>query len=163
MNAQDVIRQTAQTSMMVLNSYISDLDDAELLNRPGPGCNHIAWQLGHLITAECHLLESICPGSAATLPDGFAEKHAKDNAASDAASDFCSKQEYLDLFTRVNAATMAALEHMSEADLDAPAPEHLRPMFPTVGAIFILIATHPMMHAGQWVPVRRALDKPVLI
>jgi hypothetical protein len=29
--------------------------------------------------------------------------------------------------------------------------------------MFILIATHPMMHAGQFVPVRRALGKPVAI
>ena len=163
MNAQDAIRQTASTSMMVLNAYLSDLDDAELLHRPAPGCHAIAWQLGHLITSECRLLDSICPDSAAKLPDGFAEKHSKDNADNDQAGDFCGKQEYLELFTRVHAASMAALEQLSEADLDAPAPEDMRPMFPTVGAIFILIATHAMMHAGQWVPVRRALGKPVVI
>ncbi|QEG42419.1 DinB family protein [Roseimaritima ulvae] len=163
MNAQDVIRQTAGTSMMVVNAYLSDLDDSELCSRPGPGCNPIAWQLGHLISSECRLLDSICPGSAATLPDGFDEQHSKDNANKDQPGDFCSKQEYLDLFTRVHAASMAALEQLSEADLDAPAPEHMREMFPTVGAMFVLIATHPMMHVGQWVPARRALGKPVVI
>jgi hypothetical protein len=36
-------------------------------------------------------------------------------------------------------------------------------MFPTVGHIYLLIATHQLMHAGQFVPVRRALGKPVVI
>ena len=29
---------------MVLDRYIEDLDDADLLVRPGKGCNHLAWQ-----------------------------------------------------------------------------------------------------------------------
>jgi hypothetical protein len=36
-------------------------------------------------------------------------------------------------------------------------------MFPTMASMFILTATHPLMHAGQFVPVRRALGKPVVI
>ena len=39
----------------------------------------------------------------------------------------------------------------------------LRRRFPTVGSIFTLIATHPMMHAGQFVVVRRQLGKPIVI
>jgi hypothetical protein len=36
-------------------------------------------------------------------------------------------------------------------------------MFPTAGHIYLLIATHGLMHAGQFVPVRRKLGKPVVI
>ena len=61
MNAQDVLKTNHATSTMVLKSYVSDLTDAELMSRPGPGCNHIAWQLGHLIASECHLLETVVP------------------------------------------------------------------------------------------------------
>jgi hypothetical protein len=32
-----------------------------------------------------------------------------------------------------------------------------------MAAFYLLIANHPLMHAGQFVPVRRALDKPVVI
>ena len=32
------------TSALVLSRYVEDLSDAELMERPGPGCNHIAWQ-----------------------------------------------------------------------------------------------------------------------
>ena len=33
---------------------------------------------------------------------------------------------------------------------------------PTLGALFFLMASHEMMHAGQFTVVRRQLGKPVL-
>ena len=163
MNTQDAISTTLQTSSMVLKSYFDDLTDAELLTRPGDGCNHLAWQLGHLIASECNLLEMISPGAAAELPAGFAEQHSKEMCGEDDAAKFCSKQEYLNLFDKVHAATLAALSKCSDADLDKPGPEDFAPMFPTVGHVFVLIATHGMMHAGQFVPVRRKLGKPIVM
>lgn len=164
MNAQETIKATAATSLMVLQSYFSDLDDAELMTRPGEGCNHLAWQLGHLISSECDLLNIVKPGAAPELPAGFVDKHSKENAGVDDPAQFCTKQEYSELFAKVAAATSAALDSCSEADLDAPNPkEDWREMFPTVGAMYILIATHPMMHAGQFVPVRRKLGKPIVM
>lgn len=163
MNAKDVIRETLNLSNMVLTNYLGDLSDADLLKRPGPGCNHIAYQLGHLIASECGLLNGIQPGSAPELPAGFADQHGKQNAGSDDPARFCTKQQYLDLTAKVHAATLAVLASYPEADFAQPAPEKFRSMFPTMGSIFVLIATHPMMHAGQIVPLRRALGKPVVI
>jgi len=163
MNAQDAIRMTLETGSMVLNSYLGDLSDADLMRRPCKGCNHVAWQLGHLIASECNLLEGVQPGAAAELPAGFAEQHSKETCGEDDASKFCTKAEYLELFEKVHAATLVALEKTSEADLDAESPEQFREMFPTVGNIYVLIASHGMMHAGQLVPVRRELGKPVVI
>jgi DinB family protein len=163
MNAQDAIRTTMDISSMVLQAYIGDFTDDELMCRPAAGCNHIAWQLGHLIASECGLLEAIRPGTAAALPDGFAEAHGKEMAGSDDPDQFCSKQEYIDLNEKVRAASLAELEKSSSTDLDEPSPEQYRQMFPTVGSIFALIATHGLMHSGQFVPVRRALNKPVVI
>lgn len=163
MNAQNAIRSTMNMSSMVLKGYLGDLEDADLMNRPGEDCNHIAWQLGHLISSECHLLEAIQPGAAASLPEGFAEQHSKEMTSEDDPAKFCNKQEYLDLLEKVQAASQAALENMSEADLDEPSPEQFRGRFPTVGDIFVLIATHGMMHAGQLVPIRRKLGKPIVM
>ncbi|NOY43573.1 MAG: DinB family protein [Planctomycetes bacterium] len=163
MNANDAIQSAMDVSSMVLTSYLGDLSDADLMTRPCEGCNHLAWQLGHLIASECSLLEAICPGAAVSLPEGFAEKHSKETAGENDPSKFCTKEEYVDQLDRVRKASKAALEKVSETDLDQPSPEHLREMFPTVGVIFVLIATHGMMHAGQFVPVRRALGKPVVI
>ena len=163
MNGKEAIRDTLNFSHFVLTKYLNDFTDADLLKRPGPGSNHVAWQLGHLIASECSLLNGIRPGSAPELPAGFAEKHTKANSGSDDPANFCTKQQYLDLTEKVHAATLKLLDAFPEADFALPAPENFRKMFPTIGSIFILISTHPMMHAGQFVPVRRALGKPVVI
>jgi hypothetical protein len=163
MQTTQAIEATLGVSDMVLRSYVGDLTDSELLTRPGVGCNHIAWQLGHLIVSDCDLLESVCPGKGIALPAGFREHHSKENAASDDPSQFASKEEYLKLMDQTQAATRAALAGFTNEALDAESPEHFRGMFPTVGHIFVLIATHALMHVGQFVPVRRALGKPVVI
>lgn len=162
MDTKEAIRGAMDFSSMVFKGYLGDLEDADLMRRPGKGCNHLAWQVGHLISSEVGLLEMICPGKGAKLPDGFAEAHSKEQAGNDDAASFKSKDEYLALMDQVREATVAALGEMSDEALDAEAPEAMRGFCPTVGHMFILIGTHPMMHAGQAVPVRRELEKPVL-
>ena len=163
MNTQDAIQAAFATTDMVLTSYVSDMSDAEIMSRPAPGCNHIAWQLGHLISSEGNLLNMIKPGSAIDLPEGFAEKHSKETTGSDDASQFCSLAEYTELYKKARANSIAKISELTDAEMDAEAPEAFRSMCPTMGAVAILIASHPMMHVGQFVPVRRALDKPILI
>ena len=163
MNTKDAIKQTYGFSQMVLNGYIGDLSDEDLMQRPADGCNHIAWQLGHLISSECSLLNMVAPGAAAELPEGFADTHGKENATSDDASQFLSKAEYLELFSKTQAATFAALDGISDEDLDKPGPEQMAGFCPTVGSMFVLIGTHVMMHVGQIVPLRRKPDKPIVM
>jgi uncharacterized damage-inducible protein DinB len=163
MNAKDAIRSAANLSTTVLKAYISDLDDSDLMRRPGKGCNHLAWQLGHLISSEVHLLNCVAPGKGTELPPGFADAHSKASASSDDPAGFHVKQTYVGLFDEVRAASLAALEAYAQSDLDKPAPEDFRDFCPTMGDLFMLIATHPMMHAGQFVVVRRQLGKPILI
>ncbi len=163
MDAKAAIKETLGLSSMVLSSYIDDFTDDELMQRPGPGCNHVAFQLGHLISSACSLLNAIQAGAAPELPAGFEDKHAKENATSDSRSDFLTKERYQELARQVHNAVTACLDAWPEAQLDDPSPEQFRNMFPTMGSLFLLIATHPMMHAGQFVPLRRALGKPVVI
>jgi hypothetical protein len=163
MNAKDAIRSMMEMSWSILGRYVADLDDGDLLHRPGTGCNHLAWQLGHLITAEVGILNAVCPGAGPELPAGFAEQHDKSTVASDDPKKFCTKQEYVDLTKKVHEASVVALTKLPDADLDKPAPESFKQMFPTVGAVLMLIAAHPLMHAGQFVPVRRALGKPIVM
>lgn len=161
MNAIDTIKATYDTSMMVLSAYVADFNDADLMHRPGSDCNHLAWQMGHLISSECNLLNDLKPGAAIELPAGFAEAHSKEMAGEDDPEKFHTKQAYLDLFEKSKEAVFKTLDSMTEADLDGEAPEKFRAYFPTVGNILVLIATHTMMHAGQFVPVRRSLGKPI--
>ena len=163
MDAKQTIESAMNSGLMVLNKYVGDLDDADLLERPAPGCNHLAWQLGHLIVSEVSLVNMVCPGEGGALPEGFAEKHAKDQCDVDDPTQFLSRDAYLKLYDEVRAASKQALAALPPERLDEPGPERFRSVFPTVGSVFLLIATHPMMHAGQFVPVRRRKGKPVVI
>ena len=58
MNAKDVLLQTIGMGDHILNAYLGDLSDADLLLRPVEGQNHIAWQLGHLISSERSMVET---------------------------------------------------------------------------------------------------------
>lgn len=163
MHAKDALLQTLDMNERILGEYVGDLGDADLLLRPVEGQNHIAWQIGHLISTERVMVEAIKPGSCPPLPDGFDEVHGRDATQSDDPSRFASKERYLELFRAQRAATKAVLDSLTDADLDAPAPERTRKRFPTVGLTFGLMGSHVLMHVGQFVSVRRKLKKPVTI
>lgn len=163
MTVHDALRVSHAMSTSVIKHYVDDLSDAELLKRPHAGCNHLAWQLGHLIASSKSLLEAVCPGTSSPLPAGFAEAHSKETTGVNDPAKFFPKATYLELWDHAEAAALASLDKLSAEDLDQPAPEHFRSMFPTVGHVFLLIANHGLMHAGQFVPVRRELGKPVKI
>jgi hypothetical protein len=163
MTAKDAILYPMMMSDNIVNSYLGDLSDADLLVRPVEGQNHIAWQLGHLISSERSMIEGIKPGSCPPLPAGFDEAHSRDNCSCDDPAKFSSKAKYLELHQSQRKATKAVLEGLSDAELDAPGPERMRKMAPTVGSVMNLIGGHVLMHVGQFVSVRKKLNKPVTI
>lgn len=163
MNAKEMLKSLMYMNDMVLTSYLNDLSDSDLMLRPAPQANHLAWQLGHLISSENRILDSIKPGAGGELPAGFHEKHDKAKTGVDDPKQFLTKQQYLDAYKKQRATSAAVLASMNDSDFDGQAPERFRRMFPTVGATFLLIANHPMMHAGQFAVVRRSLGKPVVI
>ncbi|MDB5337235.1 MAG: DinB superfamily protein [Planctomycetaceae bacterium] len=162
MDSRGAIRASWQSADMISNMYLGDLTDAELLVRPVPGINHIAWQLGHLIQSTYGIMEGVCPGSMPTLPAGFKEKHSKETATSDKPADFLTKAEYLKLAAEQNAAAAVALAKQTDADLDKPSPDSMKDYAPTVGEAFLLLGSHWLMHAGQWAVTRRKLGRPPL-
>jgi uncharacterized damage-inducible protein DinB len=163
MNGKQAVRASMGISNYVLDAYIADLSDADLMTRPGAGCNHLAWQLGHLIVSQADIMNALKPGAAPRLPPGFREKHATEHAGSNDPAAFAAKAEYAALLSEQRQAAEALLDQTTDEDFDRPAPEAFRRMFPTTGHLWMLIATHPLMHSGQFVPVRRMLGKPVVI
>ena len=126
MNTHQAIKATILSGQQITEAYLTDLTDAEILVRPVPGTNHIAWQLGHLIAAEHDMVDLVRPQSMPELPAGFRERHNKDTSKSDDPNAFLKKDQYLEAFKKQRAGTLAALESLSDADLDKPAPEPLR-------------------------------------
>jgi uncharacterized damage-inducible protein DinB len=163
MTAKDAIKSVSNFNMHVLETYLSDLSDADLLTRPVPGANHIAWQLGHLISSEISMLSMIPGGSPLELPSGFAERHGKETAKLDPPKNFLTKAEYLSIFKRVREQTMAKLDKLPDADLDKPNTGSMSKMCTTLGLLFLLAVNHQMMHAGQFAVLRRKLGKPIMM
>lgn len=163
MNFKDAIRSALRTADFMAQGYLADITPAEMLARPVDGANHIAWQLGHLITSERHLVEAAAPGSMPPLPEGFAERHRRDRKPTDNAADYLSKEEYLQLAQKVRASTLATLDLFSDADFANPVTARVPPFVKCAGDCFATIAPHWTLHAGQWVVLRRKLGRPVMI
>jgi hypothetical protein len=161
MNAKDAIRQSIELSHMVVQMSFGDLDDADLLVRPVPQANHIAWQLGHMIAGTCQML-----GALGRTPPAIPEAIAKAGDAKAATSDdpamFATKDEYMKLLRATKAAALEAVDATPEAALDQPGPESMRDYAPTVASVLALLGLHWLMHSGQFTVVRRKLGKPVL-
>ena len=163
MNGIDVLKSSLSGSRKMIEWVISDLSDADLLVRPVPEANHLAWQLGHLIVAEKHLvLEQLPSATFPELPAGFAESYTKETSQSDDPGKFHSKAQYLELLGKMREATLSELAKLSDADLDRPTLGNMAAFCPTLGAIFGMVSDHITMHMGQASVVRRKLGKPVL-
>jgi hypothetical protein len=161
MTTKDLLRRLIESSHRMVRAYVEDLTDAESLVRSVPGANHAAWQLGHMIGGTHKMLTAI-GRPAPKLLDGFAAAHQRETAGSDDPAKFAKMAEYLKLMDQMTAASLAAVDATPEADFDKPGPEPMRQYAPTVGVVLALLGTHWLMHAGQFVVLRRKLGRPVM-
>jgi hypothetical protein len=161
MTPKDLIRQTIEWSHFLIHMYLEDLSDADLLVRSVPEANHIAWQLGHMVGAVPHILAGL-GRTPPPLPEGFEAAYTRETAGSDDPAKFAKKAQYLALMDQMKAASLAAVDETPDNELDAPGPEAMREYAPTVASVLMLLGTHWLMHAGQFVPIRRKLGKPPL-
>lgn len=160
MDAIEVIKKSLNMAEMVSMSYLGDLTDQELMQRPHADCNHINWQIGHLVAAENQMVQGLEGTEMPALPDGFAEKYSKETIKSDDASQFSDKESLMAAYKEQRAATLENLSKLSDADLDT---ETGIDYAPTVGDLYSLLGAHWLMHCGQWVPIRRETGKPVVM
>lgn len=155
MNAIQVLENGINSAKMISMGYLADLTDEEMMHRPDPKCNHIKWQLGHLLQSDNMMVNGCVAGTISELPEGFSEKYTKETCSSDHAGDFHSKEELLGMYETQTKAILEALAGLSEDDLDRPAPDSMKDYAPTFGAAFGMIGDHWLMHAGQWAVIRR--------
>ena len=160
MDSRNAIKTALDMAEFVSMTYLSDLSNDELMLRPHPQCNHLNWQIGHLIVSEHQLMAKVVPGGMPALPEGFADKYSRDTANSDQQSQFESKDVLMQAYKTQRAATLNALAATSDGQFDASTGVDYAP---TVGSMFSLQSSHWLMHCGQWVIVRRNLGKPVVI
>jgi hypothetical protein len=162
MDTKAAINTALSMSKMISTSYLGDLTDEEMMHRPSDGCNHIKWQVGHLIASENNIINECFPDSMPALPAGFAEKYTKETATSNDAAAFDSKDELLRLHDEQRAGTLALLEKVSDQELSKENTGPIKDFAPTVGAAFLMQDAHWLMHAGQWAVIRRQLGRAPL-
>ena len=163
MNATEAIKINLDTADMICGAYLEDLTDEEAMRRPHADCNHINWQLGHLISSDNMMCNGCIADSLPALPEGFAEKYSKEAAASDNAGDFVPKTELMEIHRNQRKAIAEVLAGLSDEQLGAPSPESMQSYAPTVASAFSMLGSHWLMHAGQWVVVRRELGREIVI
>ena len=162
MSLLHVMPEVLSRNLEMLKMHLADFSDQDMLVRPVPGANHVAWQLGHLANSEHNMVNAVSPGATPPLPAGFAEKFNKETAKLDDAKAFPSKAEILDTLTKVRTASIAWVKTLSEADLQRPTPERLQRLAATVEQMLILMPSHIAMHIGQIQVLRRKLGRPVM-
>jgi len=163
MKTSEAIKNNYQTAQMVCGAYLSDLTDAEAMQRPHAGCNHINWQVGHVIASENKMGNAVVAGALPALPEGFGEKYAKETAANDNVADFVPFSELLAIAKSQGEAVVGMIDSMADDQFDKPGPEEMQAYAPNLGALCNMMGNHWMMHAGQWVIVRRELGRDILI
>jgi hypothetical protein len=159
--SQHLVRELELADFLV-ESYLADLSNTDLLIRPVLEANHLAWQLGHLISSEHAHMNALSPNCMPPLPVGFWDRHVRETACIDDPAAFLTKDEYLSERTHQREGTLALLQGLSDQELQRPVPEELRYFGPTVAHVFSGEALHWAMHAGQWAIIRRKLGKPPL-
>lgn len=164
METKDGIKFALNLGQGMLAAYTEDLEDKDLLIQAVPGMNNLAWQIGHVISTENSLMEAVKPGVSPKLPEEFKENHSQDNAQKTSNDKYLTKKEYLDLFNSQRQATVQILDGISIEELASDTPiEPMKSFAPRLGEAFLLQGLHLFMHIGQFVPVRRQLEKPITI
>jgi hypothetical protein len=160
MTAIELIIKQLESSARTVKATLEDFTDAEMLTRPAPAANHPLYQLGHLCSAEVHLMGYCKQGIHSDLPADLLKRFNREACSVDDPARLASKSELIRLFGQIRAQTIAYARSLSDADLDKPTNVAFAP---TVGEMLAMQATHVMMHTGQMQVARRCLGKKILM
>ena len=163
MQAKELVKIALTSTLDTTQMFLGDLSDGDMTARAVPSANNIAWQLAHLIVAEKMLLEKELPGvNYPDVPAGIVSLGNERTGKVDPKEGYLPKAQYVDWLGKMRAATIAAVDKLSDADLDKVNTGMMAKHAPNLGSLLILIANHTLMHGGQFTVVRRKLGKPIL-
>jgi hypothetical protein len=160
MSIAQLLVDNLKMSKTMTENLLADFSEQDMLFRPAKGANHATWQIGHLAMSTWGMVSGCDP----TIESPVAKetRFEKKTSSVDDPAKFPKKAEVIKLFGDAMDAAAAWVGKLSEADMAKPSPERMQKFAPTVGNVALLLASHPMMHLGQYTVARRALGKPVL-
>src|ERR1700733_5526030 len=159
-NAELFSKNIRQTKGMI-DMFLKDFSDADMLFRPAKTANHAIWQMGHLANSVRGMVTTCDPSVAFPFEDDT--RFGKSKASIDDPAFFPSKAELVGRFDKEMDTAAAGVAKPSDAQLAKPTPERMQAFAPTVANVAMLLASHPFMHIGQFTVSRRALGKPILM
>ena len=159
-NAELFSKNILQTKGMI-DMFLKDFSDADMLFRPAKTANHAIWQMGHLANSVRGMVTTCDLRVAFPFEDDT--RFGKSKASIDDPAFFPSKAELVGRFDKAMDIAAAWVAKLSDADLAKPTPDRMQAFAPTVANAAILLASHPFMHLGQFSVTRRALGKPILM
>jgi hypothetical protein len=140
--------------------FFEGLDPADWFRVPTAGVSHIAWQVGHLTSAEYRLallrLRGAKPADKELIPDGFLRPFTADSVPEQDASRYPPPDAIRAVFDRVHARVLRELALCDPSTLDQP-PELPHPIAKTKLESLFWCSAHEMVHAGQIGLLRRQL------
>ena len=158
MHATQFIRQALEVSEANLVKLAEDMADAPLTFPTPRGGNHPLWVLGHLATTESQLTNVFMLGRDNPL-DRWMNILGPGTTPSADPSTYPSLHEVVRAFKETRAATLKALDSMTDSDLDKPTPgcpPDFAPIVGTFGRCLFAIIYHTSIHTGQVIDARRA-------
>ena len=137
--------------------------EAEWFRLPAGGVSHVAWQVGHLASAEYRLALWRIRGSQPQDTDLISEKYRHlfgyESVPDPDPTKYPSQAEIRAVFDQVHEQTLRELRGMNEGEMDQPVL-HPHPFAPTKLLALFWCANHEMLHAGQIGLLRRLLGYP---
>ena len=163
MTAIEQIKTALEQSNTWAMALMNDMKDAPTTAPTVNGGNHPHWVLGHLVHSEAAMVHVFIQGQPSPLAKWDA-LFGMGTQPDPQGSGYPSMDELLAEFDSVRAETLKVLAGMSDADLDRPsqAPDHLAPMFGTLGKCFSMVSLHSAFHAGQVADARLAAGRKPL-
>lgn len=164
MKIKDFIKAGLDASANLTLALIDDMKDAPLTQPTSKGGNHPLWILGHLAYAEANIVSHIIGGEENPLI-GWKEMFGSSREPVADADKYLPWAEVRQKFDEVRARTLNLLEGLSEDDLDQPSkncPPGREQMMGTIGACFLVLTLHPVMHRGQVADSRRMAGRKPL-
>jgi hypothetical protein len=144
---------------------LDTVDAADWFRMPAEGVTHVAWQVGHLATAEYRLALERIRGRRAEdeqlIAEAFLRLFVRQSIAEADPSKYPSRQEIRAVFERVHAQTLRELPGVPQEALSEPlGTSHA--VAKTKGEALVWCGRHEMIHAGQIGLLRRLFGQPPL-
>lgn len=160
MTPKQLVLNQFEASKFLFDSFMKDFSDADAAFQPCKGGNHLNWILVHMAVSEDDIIAKLT-GQPKRLSDALHKNYGGGSECR--ADDGMTRAEAIKLYTESRNRTAEFVKTFDESRYDAKAPEGFPPIFPTVGAVVGLLATHPFWHIGQLTVNRKMLNKPKVL